>query len=505
MAERGDSTHREELDRLGAQLSQHYAGDDAKAERHFISRRPFLINKSVKTRRPQEQESLFEQHSASAKIANNDVFLGIAGFKSFDIVAQAGADSSYQNIVLFDVNQRQIEAMDDIVQLIASCENREEFLVKFREKYPDYMRRPPLERSTLANKGVAREYDEFFNVYGANKEHYQPQTIESLDSYIASQLGSRESWLNNYDVMHSLAREGKIKVVHLDLRDPERVHTLKAWLDAKGLHVGHMYLSSVMSFMDPKFKTDYHSHQATLPGIRKFYDDLLSMGDEKTSYIVSVPDEKKAFMQDYYLETRTREQIREMKKALPKSEPQPEERLYDFMFTAATGTPNEQVFRIMTFRDSTGERYYRVATELPSIMPDELYKQIDGINYLLGNINSRLRTDRKPTIELLPEQQFNGTHDHQYFAMEEEAANRNVMHPRSASRGVHLSSQPFRLTGPGANDPAATLAIIQQEITRELSPTRPEGLPVVVVNRPSTPPVPGLGGGAAPDKTAQQR
>ncbi|MCE2926200.1 MAG: hypothetical protein LW823_00925 [Rickettsiales bacterium] len=469
--------------RISGELGSHYIAGNP----FFVFRKPFLINESVKSRKENELDksklSDVENKLRSRRIADDEVYLGVAGLKSLDIVSIAGLGKghSFQQIILYDVNQGQISAMQEVINLIKGCPTPELFKERFVPLYMRYQERP---EKKLGISKTSDEYKEYFNVFGANKKKYQPQTKVELETYLEKTPGNAGelSWLSkkNYTAIRELAKAGKIQLFNFDLRDRDRVNQLRGWLDERKLRVGAMYISSMMDFMDPYLSTDYYSKSSGLKQAQDFYTDLFSLVHDDGQFIVSSPDPEHPISQDYFLNVMTKQQMRDVKDGLPNAEPDPIEKSHDYMFNTNALEPNEQVWRIKSYgddkRDENKSRYFRISSEFLSHDVAELRRQIATINAVLKDVNGELKNRSLPEITLLDpkkgeDKKFGIDHtvESRHFDMEAEFADRAVRLPSlQGHRIIHLASHPFIINAVHGQDPADSLKVIQEWIVKAL-------------------------------------
>ncbi len=467
-------------------------GDD-----YFVARKPFLINKNALMYGPDESAlgpSEFLDKIGRRKIKGNDVFVGIAGLKSLDILATAGKESTtrdpYQHVVLFDVNWHQTQAMNRVLELVKECPTAAEFKERFVPLYMEYMHRPEQVAGTFkADKpeelaALREEQRSYFNAFGVNKEEYQPQTEATLRAYLKEQGTDKapHSWLEetNYKNVRGMVESGKIKVINMDVRDEKRREALQQWLDGKDkdgneigakLHVGDMYISSVVGFMDPYLHTDYHSKPCGLAGAQKFYKDLLALVDDKGEFIVSNSHPDQQFMQTYHLNVLDRTQMQDIKDALPNAEPEPHEKHYDYIF----GT-KDQAWQVMSMGgdknpdDSSNILYFRITSERPPADISTLQNEIVAIDTVIDNVNAELKRQGYAQITEPASERVKNQPDTKHFARMSELAERMQKHPDGVQDNldIQLSSKPFVIDAKPGQDPADTLRVLEAAIKKAL-------------------------------------
>jgi hypothetical protein len=232
------------------------------------------------------------------------------------------------------------------------------------------------------------EKEQFYNAFGSS---YQPSTTEHLQLYLDRVHNGREcSWLapENYDHIRNMVLHDDIAVATMDLRDSKRIDALSEWLDRQNLRIGDAYISSAMDFADPHLKTDYYSKSMTIEQARAFFDNLLSIGDDHTAFVVSHALGTVPILQSYHLDHIQKDEIRKIRDGLPQQEPPWQERTYSILINAGG-----RVWRIQSFdgqsydnmKLNTG-RYLRIFSEVPSSDKAGIQSQLDVINRVLESL-----------------------------------------------------------------------------------------------------------------------
>lgn len=455
--------------KLPLELTKSYTPHDQR-----IIRRPFLINVAVGTQHHLEDlkaadvrernvanhsATNFEQQMAGRAVGEKDVFLGISGFKSLDLISLIGVDTGkrYQKAVLVDVNEQQEDSLERILPLIEQNDTPDKFIEAFAKAYPDYMAMPSWKTPRGWKKPQAREWEkEKTESHGlAFGVSYQPPA-SIIKSYLERFTGPRNkdpllakeaSWLEekNYQVIRAMVKAGDIQVAHMDLRDSTQINAMKKWLDDQELRVGDMYLSSLLGFA----QDDYYSHTKTSYGntggveqAKKMYNNLLSLTDEKSRYVCSVANPLQSILHTYHLESIDRSQFEKKKEELPDKEPAWDEKKWAALFSAGGKEWRLNSFDTRTNWESPIEkedkehRYFRIFSEqTPPEFRQSALLQIKRINSLL----EKMATDDR-SIAFIDVKSL----DTVFFDNEEAHS--------KAGHSAMLSSRPFVLTAGATED-----------------------------------------------------
>lgn len=409
-----------------------------------VVRRAFMINICLTSCAPGEAAlnapPKFEQDMVKREVGENDVFVGIAGLKSLDMIALIGRDASkgrYKKAVLFDINEHQIAATKKTLDLIRENETADGFIAAFTKSYPDYLRPPaPGEPDYHAYMALTEgEKGRFYNAFGSS---YQPHTQEQISKYMQRfKIGRDTNWLHpeNYKYIRQLVLNDDIAVATMDLRDPERIATLARTLKVNGQRAGDVYISSAMDFADPHLRTDYYSKGSTVEQAKAFYDNLLLLADDKTGYISSQTSGSMPILQSYHLEHLDKATVQKARDAIPAHELPCDQQDYSMLINAG-----DMVWRLHSFpprpageRHPAQPRYFRVFSEMPSNNRAQLDEQIELIDKILAE---------KQGIKLAAPEVGKNTPDGDYFEYEKKY---------TESPYVQLSSKVFQLS-PDATD-----------------------------------------------------
>lgn len=457
-----------------------------------IIRRPFLINVCLSAARPPNSETgdlgetevrpgaitpeyQFEKDQRAHAVGDKDVFVGIAGFRSLDFLSMVGKDTDpkkqYKHAVLFDVNERQIRAMQKVMGIIKESDTPEQFCRRFSEIYDTYMRPPgPGEPNYDAfHKMTPAEQMEFYSAFGCG---YQPQTGEQLMKYFERAVNSTEhSWLHpeNYAYIRQLVLHKDIEMAIIDLRDTTRMQSLSAWVRGNGLHIGHMYLSSATDFVDPNLKTDYYSRSrdqegAALQQARDFYKNILNLTNKKTRFIISVPSTSAEILHSYHLKHVGQDYIRQQRDALPENEPSLDERSYSILFQAGG-----QVWRFASFgkqggRYPRGHQYFRIFSQNFPEDRHVLEQQIGIINGILAGNSSVDHSSLESLMKRWQEPDDIPT-DFKFFDHQRQS---------QSNRYVCLSSDAFQMDWRADHTSIETLIESVKKALNEIKGTTPE-------------------------------
>lgn len=426
---------------------------DTKGSGYF--RKPFLINMAVDT-----NQTALKQLNDRA-IPHNAVYLGIAGQNSLDNLCKIGRNTGrYKKAFMFDVNRRQISAMDMLLDTIRNSETPEDFITQFSKKYIQYMDIPQSNRDTDYFTYVTmppKEKERYFDVFGASHPKYQPQTEKEIKEFLLSKLVDKDFWLSsdNYQYVRNLVISNNIKTVYLDLCDAEVVQKFKATLEKDNLSVGDFYISSIKGFMNPRLQTSYYSSaKEKFKKTAIFYDNLVSLTNDSSNFLVSHPEKGKDFLQNYEIDIASRQEIiDELAEMQIRGMPRAGERMHDHIFSAGG-----RQWRIMNFTNENKERYYRIFLANPENDNIALDEQTKIINRIIENINPELKKHKLPTIEQMT---VNSGYDNDFFDKEREK--------RTSGEPSIVSCKPFQIQSYIEEYPAKTLELIEEKITKEMN------------------------------------
>lgn len=269
-------------------LTKPYTGEQ------YVSRAPFLMNDLVDDR---SKRSLRDE-----KIKPDRVFMGIAGFRALDLLSISGRDNEpderYRQALLFDNNEQQVKAMNNILKLIDESETPQEFKKAFRTHYTKWVDHVPARsfaKTEMSDERRSRlnNEKEYFAVHGRSTI---PQTNGEISAYFTEAGKDDNSWLQpeNYYVIRQLVKKGRIATATLDLRDEERFSALQADWQEKGLKLGHVYISSLLNMLAAYHSCDYHGNEragseAKRADIMKLHANLSPMLDDESLCICSLP------------------------------------------------------------------------------------------------------------------------------------------------------------------------------------------------------------------------
>lgn len=237
--------------RLPEALSARYRDD-----RH-VARVPFLLNDLVDDMRTLDEVS-------RQRIPKDGVFVGIAGFRSLDILANAGAMTGdhYQQAVLLDCNHTQIKAMHNIFKMIEQYERPQDFIKAFVPSYLKWVDHVPRSHdSNDPSKPHRHQTEEDRQYFGARGASNLSRDAEDVREQCEEMLYNPQSWLfpGNYSHIRQMVKAGQIETAVIHLNDPERMSALNESLCAQKLHVTDMYLSSALGSMHPSRFFDYYA------------------------------------------------------------------------------------------------------------------------------------------------------------------------------------------------------------------------------------------------------
>ena len=405
---------------LPEDITKPYEGGDSRR----IYRRPFILNNALSM--PEEFERRLrtgqydngKPESVPETIDKHDVFMGVAGFKSLDLLALAGKDSPserrYRRAVLFDGNEAQIDIMREVLTAIKANETSEQFIDAFVPIFEKYRTVPNEALDKLTVSESPQNYD---CCYGS---FYQPRNEQELRETLAKLKQSPSAWLHadNYGFIRDLVQKNQIATVIMDLRDPERVPQLHASLKSNKLRIGHLYISSIMDFADPSSKTDYNRIR-THPkrAAAAFYRHVLPSGedyngkiekclkpgemkskpipltDKRTHFILSRVDDDMPILHSYRLEHSTPAKIAGHGKHVLANEKSDEHKSCSIVFKAGG-----QVWRLATFEGTApNSTYYRVFSyDYPKNGLEQLKKQIKQIDGVIKDWKYNIPEGRAP-------------------------------------------------------------------------------------------------------------
>lgn len=525
---------------------------------YYVFRQPFLINASITSRAPGESDpgiTKFESTISNQQVASNDLFVGIAGLKALDVLSMVGKSSGqgYQHAVMFDVNERHLEGMREVLRLIKECETPQEFIEKFaplQEEllnppkpgalgFNEFMELKRYEDTTIVEKETdrralemqnqkkrarkithaPRETESYHNVFGAG---YQPQTAQQTRNYLYTVAGYHpvtgadgktryerkiradgtpepleHSWLqeDSYKRIRAMVEKDEIQVAAMDLRDPDRVPAFNKWLKDNNLHVGHYYVSSLLSFADPYLKYDYYSKRHDWEQERQqtqtFFQNLLAASDDRTHFVISDPTADAPFFHAYHLAEKSKADITKEQAKLPMDEPSTEEKKYAVLFSAGG-----QVWRLAGFMENGTTKYFRIFSEGFPKDKRNLERQIRAINKIIRADKNHaemqlIHPDKmNPPIEERADSRFFD------FERKDPGLPISLSSDPAMPKGYSLvySSDPFSIRYRGdSQDPADALEILikaikeklgRQQIAFQVEGKRAETSGAQVVTRP---------------------
>ncbi len=411
-------------------LTEHYRSKDR------IIRRPFPINMVLsmsdwnESRQTPEEEK-FVARLRRREIKDGEVFTGIAGLKSLDLLAVIGSENhhTYRKAVLFDFNEQQLSVMQEILRLMRENVTPEAFIKQFSQEYPNYFKMP---------KGLHRKRKEnFFTAFGSSYMP-PPEQLEPILERAArfpKSPGSEPSWLEpeNYKTIREMAVTDDIALVNVDMRDSRRMQILKGWLEAQQLMPGDMYLSSSLDFVDPNVKTDYYGKggKHRLKEARNFYDNLLMLTDPQTHFLISVPDPEHSILHSYSMQALRRHDVEQRKAAL--HEGHWRQKRCSIPFSAGG-----QEWRLNSFESANG-RYFRIFTEMPPGNFGKIQVELQRINQMLQD------QEKAQDIRIIPPTEYPKSADDDPAFFNNVAFFENEKHlPPNHQRYALFSSEPFR-------------------------------------------------------------
>lgn len=449
----------------------------------IVYRRPFLINAfhSViptewnaglieKGSHPNGQLSDHERALADETGGDRGVFVGIAGFKSLDMLSLIGSETRsgtsqkprsrrYTRAILCDINTRQAEAMRKALAAIREYENPNDFIKHFASSYPDLMRAPTADDPRgpqYQNRLTQEEKDQYYNAYG--NSYTPPPNADSLRQWcFKEQKENPYSWLKeeNYKYIRALVKNNRIAALTADLRDKQVMDAIRDQLDKEELRVGHCYVSSVMDFMDPYVKTGYYSGDESLAGIKQFYENLLHLGDN-ARFIASVssPAEVSPILHNYHLERMSRGEVEKKYRDLPATEPENAEKTCSILFN--TG---DQVWRLAEFEAPNGSHYFRIFSETKPHDMVKLSGQIDTINNIVQSLQDMKNRRHIASANFVEEESIANNPEAKFFAQQaqEPLDNRHM-----------LSCKPFTLQAERGQDVYDTIEALVGSIKEAL-------------------------------------
>lgn len=256
---------------LPNELTKRYRGEA------YIARMPFLLNSYLETGKVMRELS-------EKKIGEKDLFVGIPGFRSLDMIAATqGAQPGYRQAVLFDMNMTQVKAMNAVMVLINEARSPEEFIRLFAPKYDAWL-------NTVPRQGHPQQTPEDRRYFAVHGREAQPKSRQSMVEHLEEEMYNPRSWLfiDNFPKIKKMVAEGRIATAVMDLRDDRRVGVFRQWMKDEGLRAGDMYISSSLVFMDPWRHFDYYGKRKT-DDSERFLRNLLSVADGETGILYSMP------------------------------------------------------------------------------------------------------------------------------------------------------------------------------------------------------------------------
>lgn len=255
-----------------------------KDERH-VARAPFLLNDLV-----DDAQGL--EHLSALPVPQDGVFIGIPGFRSLDVLANAGSmcGDAYQHAVMVDCNHTQIKAMHNILKMIEESETPQAFIERFVPSYINWIDHVPRSRDPKdPSQPHPRQSEEDRQYFAARGVSNLSRDAEQVTRDCEDMMYNPQSWLfpGNYAQIRRMVQNNQIDTAVIHFNDPERMGTLKSWLDENKLHVSDMYLSSALGAMNPARYFDYYTtpHQSGQNPI----EPMLSLIDKTTRVVVSEP------------------------------------------------------------------------------------------------------------------------------------------------------------------------------------------------------------------------
>lgn len=271
---------------ISPELTERYTDD------RYVSRMPFLLNTIM-------DDDHNPPSLAREPIENNEVFVGIAGFRALDLILQIGSEtkSRYRQAVLFDNNEAHVKAMNGVLHLIGECETAEDFRNAIETLGPRIADHVPKRYSDdIAQKIKAdprhpkhRQLVEDENYFSINGRGLIPDTKEEIAKYFRKNVANRNLFLNeeNYQYLRDMVISGRLRTITLDLTDEKRMGRLKENLDTQKLKTRHIYLSSSMAttIIDYKNKAalgERPEHAA--------HEIIRILNHDNARYLVKMPD-----------------------------------------------------------------------------------------------------------------------------------------------------------------------------------------------------------------------
>lgn len=167
----------------------------------------------------------------------DSLHIGVAGFHNFDVVVRTRPE----HILFLDVNPGQERFWKTMVHLLKQNETPKSFEKAFH---------------ALRIEGSIRCWDD---------THVEESPFVGIENYM-----QQASWLHNadeYNYLHSMARDGKIAATTMDLlNDFERAEVLGNALKDKGLKTDTCYWANISSFFRPHRAASFLSRNDTVFG-----------------------------------------------------------------------------------------------------------------------------------------------------------------------------------------------------------------------------------------------
>ena len=257
---------------LPDELNKRYRGDD------YIARMPFLLNSHLDAYGALDK-------LAARTVTSKDLFLGIPGFRSLDMLSVIGSDmgKGYKQAVLFDVNMTQIKAMNSVLHMISHSKTPDEFIEQFAGQYMKWIGSTPREHHP-------RQTDEDRSYFAVLGRSAQPESVEALRTQLEDEQINPYSWLfpRNFEKIKQMVENGDIATAVMDMKDDKRVELLRDWMQKQKLRTGDVYTSSSLLFMAPDRHFSYYSKVKT-DDAQKYLGNLLSVTDAETRMLYSAP------------------------------------------------------------------------------------------------------------------------------------------------------------------------------------------------------------------------
>jgi hypothetical protein len=238
---------------------------------------PFLLNSYLETDRVMQQLS-------EKKLGEKDLFIGIPGFRSLDMLAASAKErQGYRQAVLFDVNMTQVKAMNAVLLMIDKARNPADFIALFAPQYDQWL-------NTVPRRDHPRQTAEDRQYFAVHGREAQPGSRQSLVQQLEEEMYNPHSWLfmDNFKKIKQMVAEDRIATAVMDMRDDHRMGVFKEWMQKEGLRTGDIYISSSLLFMDPWRHFDYYGKQKTNDAER-FLRNMLSVTDDQSGILYSMP------------------------------------------------------------------------------------------------------------------------------------------------------------------------------------------------------------------------